>query len=347
MHTDNLHVWRHGHTFGQDLKRPGERRTLIVIAVTGTMMAVEIAAGILTGSMALLADGLHMASHAAALGITALAYVYARRRAHDEGFTLGTGKVNALGGFTGALLLALFALLMAWESCDRLLHPVEIIFDQALLVAVAGLLVNGASAFILRGDGHHGHDHHGHDHHGHDHHGHGGRHDSGHAHHHGHHDGHDHHDHHDHNLKAAYLHVLADALTSLLAIAALLSAKYYGFAWMDPAVGIVGAVLVASWSIGLLRTTSGVLLDRQGPEPIRDRITDSIEQDGDSKVADLHLWSIGPDIYSALIAVVAHDPATPGQYKERIPGNLGLVHVAVEVHTCPAGASEARMESGG
>ena len=330
MHTHNLHVWRHGHSFGQELKRPGERRTLIVIAVTGTMMAVEIVAGILTGSMALLADGLHMASHAAALGIAALAYIYARRHARDEGFTLGTGKVNALGGFTGALLLALFALLMAWESCDRLLHPVKIIFDQALLVAVLGLLVNGASAFILRGDGRHGHDHHGH----------GGRHDSGHAHHHG------HHGHHDHNLKAAYLHVLADALTSLLAIAALLSAKYYGFAWMDPAVGIVGAVLVASWSFGLLRTTSGILLDRQGPESIRDRITDSIEQDGDSKVTDLHLWSIGPDIYSALIAVVAHRPAMPGQYKERIPENLGLVHVAVEVHTCPGGASDARMESG-
>ena len=321
MHTHNLHVWRHSHTFGQDLKRPGERRTLIVIAVTGTMMAVEIVAGALTGSMALLADGLHMGSHAAALGISALAYIYARRHAHDEDFTLGTGKVNALGGFTGAVLLALFALLMAWESCDRLLNPVDIIVDQALLVAVLGLLVNGASVFILRVDDHQGAGAHpGH----HDH-------DSGHAH------------HHDHNLKSAYLHVLADALTSLLAIVALLSAKYFGFAWMDPAVGIVGAVLVASWSIGLLRTTSGTLLDRQGPESIRDRITDSIEQDGDSKVTDLHLWSIGPDIYSALIAVVAHRPAMPGQYKERIPGNLGLVHVAVEVHTCPGGASDARM----
>ena len=315
MHTDNLHVWRHSHTFGQDLKRPGERRTLIVIAVTGTMMAVEIVAGALTGSMALLADGLHMGSHAAALGISALAYIYARRHAHDEDFTLGTGKVNALGGFTGAVLLALFALLMAWESCDRLLNPVDIIVDQALLVAVLGLLVNGASVFILRVDDHHGH----HDH------------DSDHTH------------GHDHNLKAAYLHVLADALTSLLAIAALLSAKYFGFSWMDPAVGIVGAVLVASWSLGLLRITSGILLDRQGPESIRDRITDSIEQDGDSKVTDLHLWSIGPDIYSALIAVVAHRPAMPGQYKERIPGDLGLVHIAVEVQTCPAGASDAEM----
>lgn len=323
MHTDNLHVWRHSHTFGQDLKRPGELRTLIVIAVTGTMMAVEIAAGILTGSMALLADGLHMASHAAALGIAALAYIYARRHARDQGYALGTGKVNALGGFTGALLLALFALLMAWESCDRLLHPVEINFDQALLVAVAGLLVNGASAFILRGDGRHGRDGHG---------------DSAPAH-------HDHGHHRDHNLKAAYLHVLADALTSLLAIAALLSAKYFGFAWMDPAVGIAGAVVVASWSFGLLRSTGGILLDRQGPESIRVRIADSIEQDGDSKVTDLHLWSIGPDIYSALIAVVAHRPAMPGQYKERIPRDLNLVHVAVEVHTCPGGASDARMES--
>ena len=328
MHTDNLHVWRHSHTFGQDLKRPGECRTLIVIAVTGTMMAVEIAAGILTGSMALLADGLHMGSHAAALGIAALAYIYARRHARDEGFTLGTGKANALGGFTGALLLALFALLMAWESCDRLLHPVEIILDQALLVAFAGLLVNGASAFILRGDGRHGRDAPGH----------GGRRDSGHA-------RHDHGHHHDHNLKAAYLHVLADALTSLLAIAALLSAKYFGFAWMDPAVGIAGAVVVASWSFGLLRSTGGILLDRQGPESIRGRIADSIEQDGDSKVTDLHLWSIGPDIYSALIAVVAHRPAMPGQYKERIPRDLNLVHVAVEVHTCPGGASDAGMES--
>ncbi|MCY4613073.1 MAG: CDF family Co(II)/Ni(II) efflux transporter DmeF [Nitrospira sp.] len=301
MHADDLHAWQHSHTFGQELKRPGERRTLIVIAVTGTMMVVEIIAGILTGSMALLADGLHMASHAGALSLNVFAYVYARRHAYDEDFSFGAGKVNALGGFTGAVLLALFALLMAWESVGRLLHPVAIIVDQAILVAILGLAVNGASVFILRVDDHRDH--------------------------------HDHH-HHDHNLKAAYLHVLADALTSLLAIVALLCAKYLGLLWMDPVVGIVGAILVSSWSLGLLRSTSGILLDKQGPKSIRDGIRNSIEQDEDSRVTDLHLWSIGPNIYSAVIAIVAHDPATPRQYKERIQKNLGLVHIAVEVHTC-------------
>ena len=317
MHADDLQAWQHSHTFGQDLKRPGERRTLIVIAVTGAMMIVEIVAGILTGSMALLADGLHMASHAGALSLNAFAYVYARRHAHDEAFSFGAGKVNALGGFTGAVLLALFALLMAWESVGRLLHPVPIIVDQAILVAVLGLAVNGASVFILRVDDHHDHD------------------NSHHAH------------HHDHNLKAAYLHVLADALTSLLAIVALLCAKYLEFMWMDPVVGIIGAILVSSWSLGLLRTTSGILLDMQGPESIRDRIRNSIEQDEDSKVTDLHLWSIGPNIYSVVIAIVAHDPATPVQYKERIPKNLGLVHIAIEVHACPTSPSEGEKISSG
>ncbi|MDE0145340.1 MAG: CDF family Co(II)/Ni(II) efflux transporter DmeF [Nitrospira sp.] len=309
MHRDDVQAWQHSHTFGQDLKRPGERRTLIVIAVTGTMMVVEIIAGVLTGSMALLADGLHMASHAGALTLNAFAYIYARRHAHDEDFSFGAGKVNALGGFTGAVLLALFALLMVWESVSRLLHPVQIIVDQAILVAVLGLAVNGASVFILRVDEHP--EHHDFD-------------DSRHS-------------YHDHNLKAAYLHVLADALTSLLAIAALLSAKYLGLTWMDPVVGIIGAILVSSWSFGLLRTTSGILLDKQGPQSIRDRIRNSIEADEDSRVTDLHLWSIGPNIFSVIIAIVAHDPATPAQYKERIPKNLGVVHVAIEVHACPSG----------
>ncbi len=307
MHVDDVQAWQHSHTFGQDLKRPGERRTLLVIAVTGTMMVVEIIAGVLTGSMALLADGLHMASHAGALSLNVFAYVYARRHARDEDFSFGAGKVNALGGFTGAVLLALFALLMVWESVNRLLHPVLIIVDQAILVAVLGLAVNGASVFILRVDEHHDHD------------------DSHHAH------------HHDHNLKAAYLHVLADALTSLLAIVALLSAKYLGLIWMDPVMGIIGAILVSSWSFGLLRTTSGILLDKQGSQSIRDRIRNSIEADTDSRVTDLHLWSIGPSIFSVVITIVAHDPATPAQYKERLPKNLGLVHIAIEVHACPSG----------
>ena len=271
------------------------------------MMVVEIVAGLRYGSMALLADGLHMASHAAALGINAFAYVYARRHAHNTDFSFGTGKVNALGGFSGAILLALFAMLMAGESVDRLLNPVDIVFNQAIFVAVLGLVVNGVSVVILGVHNHNGHNH---------------------AH------------HHDHNLKSAYLHVLADALTSVLAIIALLAAKYFGLIWMDPAMGFVGAILVARWSLDLLRTTSGVLLDKQGPESMRRTIKECIEHDDDSEVTDLHLWSIGPNIYTAVIAVVAHRPETPQQYKERLPKNLGLAHISLEVHECPTHATE-------
>ena len=307
MHLNDLERWGHDHVFGQHKVRTGERRTLIVIALTGTMMVVEITAGILFGSMALLADGLHMASHTAALGINAFAYVYARRHAHDETYNFGTGKINALGGYSGAVLLALFAGLMAWESLVRLVQPVEIVYDMALAVAVGGLLVNGASMYIL-GVEQHPHDDADHDH----------------AHH-----------HHDHNLKSAYLHVLADALTSLLAIFALLAAKYLDADWMDPIMGIVGAVLVASWSLGLLRGTSSVLLDRQGPEAIRREIRRSIEGDGDSRVTDLHVWSVGPGIYSAIVTVVTKGALDAADYKARMPGGLHIVHLTVEVHKSP------------
>ena len=228
MQEDALARWRHDHSFGQDRRRPGERRTQLVIVITATMMVIEIAAGVLFGSMALLADGLHMASHAVALGINAYAYAYARRHAHDASYSFGTGKVNTLGGFTGAVLLAAFALLMASESVQRLVAPVPIAFNQAIWVAVLGLVVNGVSMLILgHHHGHaHDHDHHDHEHPEHDHEAHEG---AG----------------HDHNLVSAYLHVLADALTSLLAIVALLAAKYFGLTWMDPFMGIVGAVLVA------------------------------------------------------------------------------------------------------
>jgi cation diffusion facilitator family transporter len=309
MHKDNLSHWHHDHTFAQDQRTPGESRTLIVIAVTALMMLVEISAGIQFGSMALLADGLHMASHAVALGITAFAYAYARRHARDRQFSFGTGKVNALGGFTGAVLLAIFALYMGFESVVRLVNPVDIAFNQAIAVAMLGLVVNGASVFIL------GVDDHGHDHQ--------------HAHEHS-----DHHHHHDHNLKSAYLHVMADALTSLLAIVALLSAKYFGWVWMDPIMGVVGAVLVARWSYGLLGTTASVLLDRQAPEKLQAAIRDAIERDGDSRITDLHVWSIGPGIYSAQIALVAHNPAAPDEYKGRISRTAGLVHITIEVHVC-------------
>lgn len=295
--------WQHDHTFGQDQKRPGEVRTIIVIAVTAVMMIVELTAGVIFGSMALLADGLHMASHAAALSISAFAYVYARRNARDERFTFGTGKVNALGGFTGALLLAGFALIMVWESVERLASPVEIAFNQAIGVAVLGLIVNGASVFIL------GHTHHN-DHHG--------------AH------SHDH----DHNLQAAYFHVLADALTSVLAIFALLAAKYYGLVWMDPMMGIVGALLVSRWAVGLLKMTSAVLLDRRAPKELLDLVRNKIEDHEDNRVADLHVWSIGPNIYAAEISIVTEKPNLPEHYKELIPNELGIVHACIEIHPC-------------
>ncbi len=296
----------HGHSFGQDLKRPGESRTIIVIVVTAAMMVVEIATGILFGSMALLADGLHMASHTAALSINVFAYIYARRHAHDERFSFGTGKVNALGGFSGAVLLALFAMMMAVESVVRLFNPVAIAFNQAIFVAIIGLVVNGLSMFILgnRDGSQYGHDH-GHDH--------------------------DHH-HHDHNLRSAYLHVLADALTSFLAIFALLAAKYFGLLWMDPLMGIVGAIMVSRWSIGLLIGTSHVLLDRQAPVEIQQKVVDGIEKNGDNRVVDLHLWTVGPDIYAAIVSVVTEIPKPPEYYKQLIPSEFKFVHVTVEVN---------------
>jgi len=318
MQNDNQHSWQHDHSFGQEKKRPGEVRTIIVIVVTAIMMVVEIATGLMFGSMALLADGLHMAAHAAALTVTASAYIYARRHAHDQRFSFGTGKVNSLGGFAGAILLAVFSLMMAFESVVRLLDPVEIAFNQAILVAILGLLVNGASAFILGHEHEHGeadslknHDHESdshHEHHGHDHH------------------------HHDHNLRGAYLHVLADALTSLLAIFALLAGKYYALNWMDPLMGIVGAILVAQWSVGLLRTSGAVLLDRQGPQELQHAIREGIETDSDDRVVDLHLWSIGPNIFAVELAIVSDAPQSPDHYKHRLPKNMGLAHVNVEVH---------------
>ena len=309
MHEENLHLWQHAHTFGQEHKRSGERRTTLVIAITFTMMVVEIIAGLIFGSMALLADGLHMASHTTALFINVFAYIYARRHAHDARFSFGTGKVNALGGFTGAVLLAIFALMMAWGSVDRLIHPVSIAFNQAIFVAIIGLIVNGASVFIL------GHEEE-------------------------HHDAHEHDDHHhDHNLRSAYFHVLADALTSILAIIALLTAKYFGFIWMDPLMGIVGAVLVCQWSFGLLRVTSAILLDRQGSDGLKARIKESIENAGDNRVADLHLWAIGPNIYGVILSVVTHHPQAPEYYKKLLPPDIDLAHVTVEVHQCPDLAS--------
>lgn len=326
MHKDNLKQWQHSHAFGQDRKTSGETRTIIVIVITATMMVVEITSGIIFGSMALLADGLHMASHTAALAINVFAYIYARRHAHDAKYSFGTGKVNALGGFTGAVLLAVFALMMAWESVNRILNPVEIAFNQAIFVAVIGLIVNGASVLILGFRHNHNDEHNGRHHHDHDDHKY-SNYETG-----------DHQHKHDHNLRSAYLHVLADTLTSLLAIFALLAGKYFGIIWMDPVMGIVGALLVSHWSLGLLRTTSAVLLDRQGPEYIQTQIRQSIEADND-RVADLHLWSISRNMYGVIISVVTDDPKGPEYYKEIIPSNLNLAHVTVEVNECIKGGA--------
>ncbi|WP_420346943.1 CDF family Co(II)/Ni(II) efflux transporter DmeF [Pelagibius sp.] len=317
MHTHDMSRWAHDHMFNQDQARPGERRTLIIVVVTAVFMVVEIVAGLYYGSMALLADGLHMASHAAALGISAAAYVYARRHAGDRCFSFGTGKVNSLAAFASAILLVGFAALMAVESIGRLFNPTTISFDQAILVAVLGLLVNGASAWLLASTPHH----HGHDH---DHH------------HHGHHHGEAPAPelHKDHNLRAAYLHVLADALTSLLAIVALLAGKYAGAVWLDPVMGIVGAILVAHWSWGLLSVSAKVLLDWQAEDPVIDQLRGALLVDESDRIADLHVWTIGQGQHAAEVTIVTDHARSPTHYKALIPEDLGIVHVTIELHRC-------------
>lgn len=321
MHSDDMSSWTHDHVFGQNQPRPGERRTLIIVFLTATFMVVEIAAGLYYGSMALLADGLHMGSHTVALGISVAAYVYARRHAADRRFSFGTGKVNSLAAFASAILLVGFAALMAVESIERLFRPVTISFDQAILVAVLGLLVNGASAWLLASTPHHHHHHH----HGHDHH-------------HGHHDGEvpESELQKDLNLRAAYLHVLADALTSLLAIVALLAGKFMGANWLDPIMGIVGAILVSHWSWRLLRISATVLLDWQAGDPVIDRLCEALLVDGNDRIADLHVRVIGQGQYAAEISIVTDHERTPDHYKALIPDDLGIVHATIEIHRCAA-----------
>ena len=323
----SIEPWKHDHTFGQDVRKSGERRTLIVIAITAVTMVVEITAGIAFGSMALLADGLHMASHTSALAIAAFAYSYTRRHARDTRFNFGTGKVNSLAAFASAVILALIALVMAWESLQRFIAPVPIAFNQAIFVAVIGLIVNGICLVILGG---HGQSH-----------AERREHDPGrpkaytHREKHGA-DSHDHCDsrHQDHNLWAAYLHVLADILTSLLAILALLGGKHLGQSWLDPFMGIVGAALVIRWSWGLLRISAHVLLDMQAPEELREEVRKAIESRGDDRIFDMHLWAVGPGIYAAEIAVVSSRPLEAHDYYGLLPGRLGIVHVTVEIRRC-------------
>jgi cation diffusion facilitator family transporter len=308
----------HDHVFLGDRHERNERRTWLVIALTTTMMVAEIVAGTLFGSMALVADGWHMATHAAAMLIAALAYLYARRNARNPRFTFGTGKMGDLAGFASAIVLALIAVLIGWESVLRFSAPVPIDFAQAIWVAVIGLAVNLASAWLLRDD----HDHHPHGH--------------GHAHdHHGHNDGH-HGPHHngtarDNNLQAAYLHVLADALTSVLAIVALLAGSVYGWIWLDPAMGIVGALIIARWSWGLIRDTGGVLLDYLPPgEDLPNAIRQAVELEG-SRITDLHVWQLGPGHHGAIVSLVASEPKAPSHYREKLAQIATLSHVTIEV----------------
>ena len=280
----------HHHVFLGAEHQRNERRVWLVIALTASMMVAEILAGKLYGSMALVADGWHMSTHAGAMLITALAYGYARRHADNPRFSFGTGKMGDLAGFASAVVLAIVALLIAWESFLRLTDPVPIRFEQAIAVAVIGLVVNLVSARLLHGGP--GHHHHGHDH----------RHDHHHA-------DHDHGRHgHDNNLRAAYLHVLADALTSVLAIVALLVGRSYGWLWADPAMGVVGALVIARWSWGLIRDAGGVLLDApaEGPQ-VRQEIEDILAATGDT-LKDLHVWQIGPGHFAAIVSVASATP---------------------------------------
>jgi cation diffusion facilitator family transporter len=303
MHTHSLEPWQHAHRFLGEKHDENERRTWFVVGITTVMMVVEIVGGTIYGSMAVVADGWHMSTHAAALGIAALAYRFARSHAHDARFAFGTGKLGELAGFSSAIILALIALMIGYQSVNRMLNPVAISFDQALLIAAVGLGVNLLSAWVL-GDQHdHQHDHD---------------------------DAYDHHTHaHDHNLRAAYF--LADAMTSVLAIVALLAGRFYGWVWMDPLMGIVGACVIAVWSWGLIRSSGAVLLDTVPDARLAN--CERIEI-GSDRVADLHVWRVGPGHTAVIAAVVSDEPQPPRTYKARLDGLSGLSHVTIEVHRC-------------
>ncbi|MBF0287064.1 MAG: CDF family Co(II)/Ni(II) efflux transporter DmeF [SAR324 cluster bacterium] len=315
MHRHSLDQWKHDHQFNI-VNEQGERNTLLVILLTLVMMVIEVGGGIYYGSMALLADGWHMGSHASALGITIFAYRYARHHANDARYSFGTGKVGSLGGFASAIALAVVALLMAVESIKRLISPESIQFNEAIGVAVVGLVVNLLSAFLLK-DHHH---HHGHDDHHHDH-----SHDQDHHH-------HRHEPHHDHNLRGAYLHVLADAMTSVMAIVALFAGKLLGWIWMDAMMGIVGAFVILHWSRGLLRETSRILLDGEVNPKTVEAIRTTIESDSDNRIADFHIWSVGSPHLSLIVSIVTHYPKPPGHYKSLLRDFKELVHVTIEVN---------------
>jgi len=326
----------HSHVFLGSGHDQNARRTWAVIWLCGVMMVAEIVGGSIFGSLALVADGLHMSTHAGALLLAALAYSYARRHAEDRRFVFGTGKLGDLAGFSSAIVLAMIALLIGYEAVTRLLHPVAISFNQAIPIALVGLMVNVASAWILSGgkfnEHGHGHEHH----HGHDHHEHDGPDQHGHEHHGHDHDGHGHHGHgtahRDNNMRAAFVHVLADAFVSVLAVTGLAAGKYFGWVFMDPVMGIVGAVVIANWSYGLIRDTGAVLLDMSPDRRMAEELRKVIEADGDT-LSDLHLWRLGPGHLGAIVSVVTEQRRSPDFYRARLHPFHSLSHVTIEVRT--------------
>ncbi|WP_166443612.1 CDF family Co(II)/Ni(II) efflux transporter DmeF [Rhabdaerophilum calidifontis] len=325
------------HHFRQHVRRDAERRTLLVVALTGLCMVAEIAAGLWTGSMALLGDGVHMGTHVLAIGISAAAYIVGRRYALDRRFSFGTGKFGALSAFASAILLAAAAVLVAFEAAERVLAPTEIAFREAMLVAVIGLIVNLASALLLHSrHGHaHGHPHaeQGHDHSGSGHHH--VHHDCG--HHHGghHHGGHDQHE--DVNLRAAFLHVIADAMTSVAAIIALGIGWYQGIGWLDPLVACIASGVILIWSWGLLKESGKILLDWEAPAEIRDAVARALESDGETRVIDLHVWSVGTGVRTMVASVHSPTLRTPEEYRRRLPAHAAIEHPIIEVCPMPAG----------
>jgi cation diffusion facilitator family transporter len=317
MHAQSLDAWTHEHIFLGEHHARNERRVWLVVGLTAAMMGVEIVGGTIFGSLALVADGWHMSTHAAALTISALAYVYARGHRHDARFTFGTGKLGDLASFTSAIVLAMIALLIGYESVQRLIHPIEIAYSQAIAIAVVGLGVNLASAWLLRDDHAHGHGHGRDDDHG------------------------DHSHYHDHprhaardlNLRAAYIHVLADAATSVLAVVGLTMARALGWTFMDPIVGLVGTAVILSWAFGLILDAGCVLLDLVPDGRLAATMRTRLEVDGD-RVTDQHLWRVGPGHYAAVVTIVSDHPQSPAHYKGRLDRLTGLSHVSVEVEPC-------------
>lgn len=322
MHRHQIELWQHQHIFNSE-KKVAEKKIIIVVIITFITMIAEILVGWMSNSMALLADGWHMGTHAFALGITLMAYILARKYSTDESFTFGTWKIEILGAYTSAIVLGMVGVIMVFSSLERLLHPLTIHYDEALFVAIIGLIVNLVCAFILnvkgRAANHGRHEHH----HGYDH-------------------AHAQDTHEDLNLKSAYLHIVADALTSVLAILALLGAKYLNYNWLDPFMGIVGAMLILRWSASLIRTTSHILLEREMDYSIVAAIKSQIESDADTKISDLHVWKVAQDKYACIISLVTGKEHTVEEYKQRLARLPELVHVTIEKNICTQDAADCR-----